>query len=629
MNSLHRYRVTGVSKSTGADAQVEVDALNEANARVKAELRDIVVTSIEQITFPLASGEEPTSPMSKSPISADAQATQQPVPTAHSHIAAAVSPRRNSSSDGSSRRWRFSVTAAVGWVVFAVASLAAIGPWVGPNHHRDLSIEAMMASRDSRAIAGSIGFLLGSNIFGVIAAMLGFVVFLGSKRTAGKSLVAFSLVTIAINVAGQCRPSSHSLSGTGLTNTTTPQAKQAVKDMSRMFEGAIPPPGEAPSVERSSIASTSAHGELSHLVKVTQDLVAGMLEDANEYQSGLLALRLDSILLPMRLDSASEINDSKAKIAAAQQLFYKYDAAVRVRMKAARDGFASAPYASNVREDMMREFDKGMATTLPQLEKVLSYEAEMYVELTVLLDFMLSQQGRFEQVGNQLKFSVETDAATYNASLTRYQAISAKQVALRELMQEGARANVNRLRQAADMGVFDETPTTPIADCTVGTRVELSADGPSINGKVVAFPLTIAEITKLLGPPSRTVPKVNTIRVWDALGIYIYSKPGSPDVDSIAIAINKQRAYDFSPKCTCTGPIFLASVEVSDIDTPRSLNRRLSGVAFKSFDPWGFGWDIHFPTYSVGMLVDKGGLSDTITIRSPKSDGEEDVKPKF
>lgn len=629
MDDLKRYRVTGVSKSTGADAQVEFDALNEANARVKAELQEIVVTSVERVMHPSTASTEPTSAPPEPTTSLEPDPVQEPAPAAVVFNMTPVPPPSMAPSGESSRRWGSSVPAAIGWVVFALALLAAIGQWVGPNHRRDSSIEAMIQHGDSNAIAGSIGFLVGSNLLGIVAAILGLTVFFLSKRTGGRSLVILSLVTIVINTAGQCRPSSESLSGTGFTTTTTPQAKQAVKDMSRMFDRAIPPPGEAPSVAPDAIASSTVHGELSHLVKVTQDLVAGMLEDANEYQSGVLALRLDSVLLPMRLDSAAEINDSKAKIASAQRLFSKYDAAVRARMKAAREGFASAPYTPSVRDGMVRNFDKGMATTMPQMEKVLSYEAEMYAELTVLLDFMLTQQGKFHQVGNQLKFDDEADAATYNASLTRYQAIAAKQIALRELMQEGARANADRFRRAGDTGVFDDAPTSATAGIAAPMRIELNPDGASINGKAVAFPLTVAEMTAILGPPSRTVAKVNSIRVWDTAGIYTYSKPGSQEVDSIAIAINRQHEYDFSPKNVCSGPIVLASIEVRDIDTPRSLNRRLKGIAFKNFDPWGLGWDIHFPTYSVGMSVDKGGLSDTITIRGPRADQDEGVKPKF
>lgn len=615
MHDLKRYRVTGVSKTAGADVQVEFDALNEANARVKAELRDIVVTSVEQVTLPASPSTKPPSPSPEPTKSVEPHVAQDNAAKAQAFKVTTLPPPSKAFSVKSSRRWGWTVPA-VGWVILALALLAAIFNWVDPYHQRDPAIEAMVQSGDSYAIAEGVAFLLGNSTFGIVAAIIGLMVFFIGRHSGGKALVAVSLVTIVINVAGQCRPSSAILSGTGFT--TTSQAKQAAKDMSRMFDRAIPPPGEAPFVLSDTIASLATHGELSHLVKVTEDLLAGMLADLNEYQTGTLALQLESVLLPTRLDSAAEINDSKAKLAAAQQLLDKYEAGVRARMKAARDDFATAPYAASLRERMMRNFDKGMATTMPHLERVLSYEEEMYSELTALLDFMLTQQGKFHQVGNQLKFDDEASAATYNASLTRYLAIAAKQTALRELMHEGAKANADRFRRSADTGVFDEAPMATPAGNERPVRVELSPDGPSINGHVIAFPLEVSEVIALLGPPSRTVAKANTIRVWDAAGVYTYSKPGSEEVDSIAIAINRQHEYDFSPKKLFSGAIFLASVEVRDIDTPRSLNRRLEGVAFKSFDQCGISWDIQFPTYSIGMSLDKGGLSDTIMIRIPK-----------
>ncbi|MFZ4576720.1 MAG: hypothetical protein ACOYN0_20245, partial [Phycisphaerales bacterium] len=81
MDELKRYRVTGVSKTAGTDVQVEFDALNEANARVKAELREVVVTSVEQIRVPPTPSPipaslllEPTAPALQSAIQDNAPA---------------------------------------------------------------------------------------------------------------------------------------------------------------------------------------------------------------------------------------------------------------------------------------------------------------------------------------------------------------------------------------------------------------------------------------------------------------------------------------------------------------------------------------------------------------------------
>ena len=43
------FKVTGVVKDDGRDGQIFIEALSEANARVKAELRGIIVTSIEVV----------------------------------------------------------------------------------------------------------------------------------------------------------------------------------------------------------------------------------------------------------------------------------------------------------------------------------------------------------------------------------------------------------------------------------------------------------------------------------------------------------------------------------------------------------------------------------------------------
>jgi hypothetical protein len=250
----------------------------------------------------------------------------------------------------------------------------------------------------------------------------------------------------------------------------------------------------------------------------------------------------------------------------------------------------------------------------------------MYDELTFLLDFMLARQGMFHQVGNQWKFDREADAATYNASFSRYRAIADKQLELREKVIERARANADRFRFAAETGFYDEGELVPLADESNDMRIDLLPDGCSINGQFLSFPVSIIKMSELLGQPSRVVEKINTIRVWDDAGIYTYSKPGSQEVDSIDIALNRQNEYDFTPRNTFSGVIRLGTCEIRDIDTPRSLNRQLRDFAFTSLDPWGFSWNVDFSAYSILMTIDKGGMCDTLAIQG--SSAKDEVRPQ-
>lgn len=43
-----RYRVVGVIKETGVDVKIHVEAVTMANAKVKAELKGVIVTAIEK-----------------------------------------------------------------------------------------------------------------------------------------------------------------------------------------------------------------------------------------------------------------------------------------------------------------------------------------------------------------------------------------------------------------------------------------------------------------------------------------------------------------------------------------------------------------------------------------------------
>jgi len=82
----------------------------------------------------------------------------------------------------------------IGWVLIILSVIVVIGTIQGP-HHKDPSVEAFLDHPDSLSLAGTIGFLTGSNALSLFA--LGFGIYaVVKKNRKGKSLVIASIIAL-------------------------------------------------------------------------------------------------------------------------------------------------------------------------------------------------------------------------------------------------------------------------------------------------------------------------------------------------------------------------------------------------------------------------------------------------
>lgn len=121
-----------------------------------------------------------------------------------------------------------SILIPIGWILIALSILPLVVMLQNP-HHRDPSIESFMNSPDSLSLAGTIGFIIGSNILSLFALALGIYVVL-RKNPRGKPLIFASVVIFIIISVSLFLPSSESV-GESQSNSfviTIPQSEYQV-----------------------------------------------------------------------------------------------------------------------------------------------------------------------------------------------------------------------------------------------------------------------------------------------------------------------------------------------------------------------------------------------------------------
>jgi len=97
----------------------------------------------------------------------------------------------------------------IGWVLIVLSAIAFIGIITEPSH-KDPSIETFLKHPDSLSLAGTIGFLIGSNTLLLVALGFGIYAFVKKNRK-GKPLVITSIIALLIMSGTQLAlPSSES-----------------------------------------------------------------------------------------------------------------------------------------------------------------------------------------------------------------------------------------------------------------------------------------------------------------------------------------------------------------------------------------------------------------------------------
>jgi hypothetical protein len=147
--------------------------------------------------------------------------------------------------------------------------------------------------------------------------------------------------------------------------------------------------------------------------------------------------------------------------------------------------------------------------------------------------------------------------------------------------------------------------------------VVVSKDSLEIRGKPVAFPCSRAELSAALGEPSRVLSKINTILVWDELGIVGYVKPPGDEVEEILVAF-RPRDFEFWPQKLFAGDVLIEGVTFNGEMTRADL----SGLGFKQSTSLRMYWSK--PVGTGGVLVagvdEQGEMVSDISIAAPKRD---------
>lgn len=186
--SLAIFKVIGVHRRTGNDVELFIEALNEANARVKADLKGIIVTCVKQVPDPAAASRKVSTPSPGKQAPPSDKTPQQPKPV------------KSQEFEPKPDRWKIGPAALVALVLGILTSICF---WLPSDSKREPIIAALANHPQFADWVNALGWLVGANLFSVITLLLSTYILWRSRGQKGKCIMGLALLAILANFASE------------------------------------------------------------------------------------------------------------------------------------------------------------------------------------------------------------------------------------------------------------------------------------------------------------------------------------------------------------------------------------------------------------------------------------------
>jgi len=152
-----------------------------------------------------------------------------------------------------------------------------------------------------------------------------------------------------------------------------------------------------------------------------------------------------------------------------------------------------------------------------------------------------------------------------------------------------------------------------------GMKIVITDDSISFEGREIVLPVTIDALVAELGEPDEAHFLQYTIRVWNKLGFYCYTKPESRDVSDICIGFPFEdfEDFDFYPTNYFTGVVSVGS----DHFHKGTSFRNLGASGFTATFPNSYTYTKEIGEISIYIHARDGKIT-SVAFDLPESDAE-------
>jgi hypothetical protein len=527
-----------------------------------------------------------------------------------SDVPSPVSAPPPQSSAATRRRARRPLLSALLWVlsllILFVAAMCTIGAWTDSIRGR-----ARVMLEEGGAPAEAIGCVIGGNFFNGLLLIVGVVLLARRARIRGTLSCLAAAGLLLLGTAGLFWSGPERLSA-GEAQRMRESLAGAMEGVAR--EGDV---GEAPAGDL---------GAASDFVGLMREQMERAQAARRGYQLRVLELRLENVLLPSRLDSREEIADSRRRVRDAEETFERVLGELEEITRATSARLRGTAPPGEDPDLLVRNFEAAQRRMAAAELRHSRYEREALDSIRAILDLCEGELGTLQLQGDMLVFETGAAAVQYNLELLRLQEAVRRQGKIAELVASDQAESAEQLIAGGNGPLRPPPYAGPNGDVFA-----VDCSGIALNERSIGVPRTATELREAFGEPDRVEGMEDSEGyLWDGLGVAAEVGPRE-QVRWLTLTTNVLLEGEgaVEPERPFGGVIELFGVEVSDVDTPVSLNRRLEGEHFEMHDEEGRNWRLACDGFEIVLWVWSAGMTDGVTIAPVYEEPVVEVRPRF
>lgn len=193
------------------------------------------------------------------------------------------------------------------------------------------------------------------------------------------------------------------------------------------------------------IESHGVVGEIERLLIEAQNLSTKV---ENDCRRELETIGWNSTILnPTRLWNDKNLTRSRDILSKAKDVTQRYRAKQSSLLESLRLEIGRLNIDSYLKQEMLQDFDKGVKTAQPMMDRRWDLEEKCVDEFGNILNFLNAKSGSWRAVNGTMSFQSEQDTQKYNALLSSIRRSATEVVQIQKEAAEACRANFARLRE--------------------------------------------------------------------------------------------------------------------------------------------------------------------------------------
>lgn len=313
----------------------------------------------------------------------------------------------------------------IAWILLVLNGLLVVGT-LSNERVRDPAIQAFLTHPTPEAIGGTLGYLIGTNMFALPAFILSLVAWRYKKNRSGKVATIVSIVFMVVGTLLAFLPSS----GAKSFDEEMLAAKQMSDEVVSMWDDI----NKGQPVKKKKIR-VSEYGNATPFMQLVNDWITATQEIFLKMTTEMQQCNLASTCKPETLTDLILLSQSRLNLQKFKKILQSYEPQIKRLFNEFPQKVSQLDLAENFKQEAIAGYNNSKDNALSGILEFFEIENKIAAKAEELLDFMESKQGQVRYANNQLLFDSQFDADIYNSYIRDMTKLGEAEIAWRKNVQ--------------------------------------------------------------------------------------------------------------------------------------------------------------------------------------------------